>query len=499
MPGDGVPFVQDHCETTKAAAEMEIYDRLFIDGKWTEPDGGETADLINPATEDVYARVALGTAADVDQAVRAARAAFGPWSGRPLSDRVDIMRRFLALYRENAERLTLTVTREMGAPTKVCRSFMVDVNGDALEAFVDVAESYAHETRIDNAIIIREPYGVVGAITPWNNPLIMMIDKAVPAMLAGCTVIQKPATMTSVDALVLAALLEQAGLPNGVYNVVPGSGSVVGQAIVEHPEVDLVSFTGSTSGGRKIAETAAKGPKKTVLELGGKSACIVLEDFDAKRAAETAAGAVFANSGQLCAAWSRLLVPRSRQAEIVGALVDHVQRLKIGDPEDPETDVGPVVSAAQRQTIADYIRIGIDEGATLAIGGPETPEGLARGFYVKPTVFSNVDNAMRIAREEIFGPVLVVIPYDDVDDAVRIANDSDYGLHGGVLSNDHETAVALARRISTGQIALNAFTFHMTAPFGGYRMTGYGRCMGPMGYEEFLQTKAILLEPRETA
>lgn len=478
---------------------MVTYDRLFIGGSWTRPDGSETAELINPATEELYARVAMGNAADVDRATQAARAAFGPWSERPLSERADIMRRFLALYRENAERLSLTVTREMGAPLKVCRSFMVDVNGDALEAFIDVAETYAHQTPIDNGIIVREPYGVVGAITPWNNPLIMMIDKAVPAMLAGCTVVQKPATMTAVDALVLGELLEEAGLPKGVYNIVPGAGAVVGQAIVKHPEIDLVSFTGSTSGGRKIAETAAKGPKKTVLELGGKSACIVLEDFDPKQAVEVAAGAIFSNSGQLCAAWSRLLVPRSRQAEIVEALVDRVKGMKIGDPEDPDTDIGPMVSAKQRKTVADYIRIGIEEGAKLAVGGPEAPAGLEKGFYVQPTVFDDVDNSMRIAQEEIFGPVVVVVPYDSLEDAVRITNDSEYGLHGGVLSNDHEKAVDLARRMSTGQVALNAFTFHLTAPFGGYRMTGYGRCMGPMGYEEFLQTKAILFAPRRTA
>ena len=478
---------------------MDSYDYMWINGARTTPSRSETVNLINPATEDVYARVAMGDAADVDLAAKAARAAFGPWSQRPMADRVAIMRRFLKLYRNNAEHLTLTVTREMGAPVKVCRSFLVDANGDAAEAFIDVAETYKHETPIDNAVVIREPYGVVGAITPWNNPLIMMIDKAVPAMLAGCTVVQKPATMTSVDALVLAALLEEAGLPKGVYNVVPGSGSVVGQALIEHSDVDLVSFTGSTSGGRRIAEAASKGPKKVVLELGGKSACIVLEDFDPKQAAEVAAGAIFSNSGQLCAAWSRLLVPRSHQAAIVEALAAHVNDMRIGDPEDPDTDLGPVVSAKQKRTVTDYIRTGIEEGATLVVGGPETPEGFEKGYYVKPTVFDNVDNSMRIAREEIFGPVLVVMPYDDVDDAVRIANDSEYGLHGGVLSNDHDRALSVAKRMSTGQIALNAFTFHMTAPFGGYRMTGYGRCMGPMGYEEFLQTKAVIFEPKGAA
>ena len=475
---------------------MEIYEYLWIDGERARPLGAATADLINPATEEVYARVAVGDARDVDKAVRAARAAFDPWAARPMAERVAIMRRFVELYRENAERLTLTVTREMGAPIKVCRDFMVDLNGDAAEAFVDLAESYQHETKTDGALVIREPYGVVGAITPWNNPLIMMVDKAVPAMLAGCTVVQKPATQTSVDVLILAELLAEAGLPKGVYNAVPGTGAVVGQAIIEHPDIDLISFTGSTGGGRKIAETASKGPKKAVLELGGKSACIVLDDFDPQQAARVAAGAVFSNSGQLCAAWSRLLVPRSSHKAIVEALVAHVNAMKVGDPEDPATDLGPVVSAQQKQTVIGYIRTGIEEGATLAVGGPETPDGLETGFYVKPTVFDNVDNAMRIAREEIFGPVLVVIPYDDVDDAVRIANDSDYGLHGGVLSNDHDKALGVAKRMSTGQIALNGFTFHLTAPFGGYRMTGYGRCMGPMGYEEFLQTKAVIFEPK---
>ncbi|RMB02002.1 aldehyde dehydrogenase family protein [Eilatimonas milleporae] len=475
---------------------METYDYLWIDGERVRPSGSETVDLINPATEDIYARVAMGDTSDVDKAACAARAAFASWAARPMGERVAIMRRFVDLYRENAERLTVTVTREMGAPVKICRSFLVDENGNAAEAFVDLAESYQHEQPINGALVIREAYGVVGAITPWNNPLIMMVDKAVPAMLAGCTVVQKPATQTSVDVLVLAELLEEAGLPKGVYNVVPGAGSVVGQAIIEHPEVDLVSFTGSTGGGRRIAEAAAKGPKKAVLELGGKSACIVLDDFDPRKAAEVAAGAIFSNSGQLCAAWSRLLVPRSSHKAIVEALVAHVNAMKIGDPEDPDTDLGPVVSAKQKQTVTDYIRVGIKEGATLAVGGPETPDGLEKGYYVKPTVFDNVDNSMRIAREEIFGPVLVVIPYDDVDDAVRIANDSEYGLHGGVLSNDHDRALSVAKRMSTGQIGLNAFAFHLTAPFGGYRMTGYGRCMGPMGYEEFLQTKAVIFEPK---
>lgn len=475
---------------------METYDKLYIDGGWVAPAEGGTVDLINPATEEVYARAPIGGQADVDKAVKAARAAFGPWAARPLAERAAIMRKFLRLYRENAERLTLIVTREMGAPVKICRDFMVDVNGDALEAFIEVAESYEHETRLGNSIVVHQPYGVVGAITPWNNPLIMMIDKAVPAMLAGCTVVQKPATMTSVDALVMAELLERAGLPKGVYNVVPGSGSVVGQAIIKHPEVDLVSFTGSTGGGRRIAAAAAEGPKKTVLELGGKSACIVLDDFDPEKAAEVAAGAIFANSGQLCAAWSRLLVPHSIHRQVVDALVARVKAMKIGDPEDPETDLGPVVSAKQKKTVTDYIKLGIEEGATVAIGGPETPEGFNKGFYVQPTVFDNVDNKMRIAQEEIFGPVLVVIPYETIDEAVEIANDSEYGLHGGILSNRHDEAVEIAKRIRTGQVALNAFTFDTTAPFGGYRNTGYGRCMGPMGYEEFLQTTAVVLEPQ---
>lgn len=477
---------------------METYDHLWIDGERVRSSGSVTTDLINPATEETYARVAMGDATDVDKAVHAARVAFDGWAATPMAERVAVMGRFVELYRENAERLTLTVTREMGAPIKVCRSFMVNENGNAAEAFVDLAATYQHETLIDNALIVREPYGVVGAITPWNNPLIMMVDKAVPAILAGCTVVQKPATQTSVDALILAELLAEAGLPKGVYNVVPGAGASVGQAIVEHPHIDLISFTGSTGGGRRVAETASKGPKKTILELGGKSACIVLDDFDPQRAAAVAAGAIFSNSGQLCAAWSRLLVPRSSHKAIVEALVKHVNAMKIGDPEDPDTDLGPMVSAKQKTAVMDYIRLGVLEGATLAVGGPETPSGLEKGFYVKPTIFDNVDNSMRIAREEIFGPVLVVIPYDDIDDAVRIANDSEYGLHGGVLSNDHDKAVKVARRMSTGQIALNAFTFHLTAPFGGYRMTGYGRCMGPMGYEEFLQTKAVIFEPKGT-
>ena len=466
--------------------------KLFINGEWVSSENNEFRDIINPFTGESVAQVVRGNEADVDKAVKAAKEAFATWSVTPLDERLAYLEKFYSKYRENEQIIAETMSMEMGAPIPLSKQFLTKEVGDIVRNAIDVARYYPHEEKIGNALIIKEAYGVMGAITPWNNPALFFVIKNVVAIAGGCTVVHKPAEMTPLNTYLLAVLLEECDLPGGVYNLVTGQGRVVGEAIVKHPDVDLISLTGSTTAGRRIAELCAQVPKKAILELGGKSACVVLDDADMDEVPQKAINAIMSNSGQLCAAWSRLVVPRKHIEEITAKLVNIVQNMKMGDPLDPSTELGPMVSAHQQQTVREYIEIGIREGATLATGGSEQPEDLPNGSFVKPTIFTNVDNTMRIAQEEIFGPVLVVIPHDGDEDAIRIANESEYGLHGGVLSGDKDRAIGVARKIRTGQIDTRGFLFDVQAPFGGYKHSGYGRCMGTHGYEEYLQTKAIM-------
>ena len=470
----------------------EKLNKLFINGEWVNSSGNEYRDLINPFTEETIAQVVRGTEEDVQRASEAAKAAFIQWSRTPLNERLAVLERFYTLYRENAQLLAETMSLEMGAPISLSKSFLTDEVGDIVRNTIDTVRYFPHEEKVNNVLVIREAYGVIGAITPWNNPALFMVIKGIVAIAGGNTVIHKPAEMTPLNAYLLAQLLEEAGLPGGVYNLLPGRGSVVGEALVRSPDVDLISITGSTKAGCQVARGAAEMPKKCILELGGKSACIVLDDADLENVADESVRAIMSNSGQLCAAWSRLVVPRAKMDEITQKIVDKVAKMKLGDPMDSKTDIGPIVSQQQQQSILAYIHKGLEEGATLAIGDPESPQQFKRGYFVKPSVFTNVDNLSTIAQEEIFGPVLCIIPHDGDDDAVKIANQSSYGLHGGVMSASSDRAIQIARQIQTGQVDIKGFRFNVWAPFGGYKQSGYGRCMGEFGYEEYLQTKAIL-------
>ena len=465
----------------------------YIDGKWTASTGQETLSVINPATEGVVGTTPSGTAADVAHATDAAARAFGPWAGLPPAERCDYLDRFHRAYLARLEDVAHAITTEMGAPITLSRAVHAGLSGDVIAATCKLAREYVYSEQFGNSLIEREAYGVVGAITPWNNPLYMMFLKVMPALAAGCTVVHKPSESSPLSALLVTELLQEIGLPRGTYNLVTGTGSIVGEAISAHPRIDLVSFTGSTGAGSLVAAQSAKVVKRAVLELGGKSANLVLEDADFTLAVESGMRSAFNNAGQMCGAWTRLVVPRSKMAEITEMAVAIAKTYVVGDPLDLQTTIGPIASAKQRDSIVGFIETGVREGAKLALGGPQKPPGLTRGYYVQPTIFTNVDNASTIAQEEIFGPVLAIIPHDGDEDAVRIANDSKYGLRGAVFSQDHDRALRVARQIRTGEVDINGYKLTIDIPFGGYKQSGYGRCQGRFGYEEFLQIKSIQL------
>lgn len=473
-------------------------DKLFIDGAWTAPESGTTLEVISPHSQQPIGTVALAGAADVDLAVRAARAAFddGPWPRMQAGERIDAVSRLAGLYKENLGAMAELITAEIGAPISFAKRAQVGIPLMMFSAFGDLAAKYDwQETRpglYGNDIRInKQPVGVVAAVVPWNMPQFLTICKVVPALLAGCTVVLKPSPESVLDAQFLADLVDQAGLPPGVFNVVPGDRDV-GDALVRHPGVDKVSFTGSTAAGRQVAMACAEGLKQVSLELGGKSAAIVLDDADPARVAPAIQSASLANSGQVCNALSRILVPANRHDEFVDALAAGMAAMSVGDPTDPDVQLGPLVAERQQARVRGYIEEGKREGARLVVGGAEMPDGLDTGWYVRPTLFADATNDMRIAREEIFGPVLTVIPYATEDDAVRIANDSDYGLAGSVFTADSERGYGIANRVRSGTFGVNqGYIMDPAAPFGGVKQSGYGRELGREGLESYLFSQSI--------
>ena len=473
---------------------MTTFDKLYINGTWVAPGSTDTIDVIDSVTEDVMATIPAGTAADVDAAVAAAKAAFDGWSTTPVEERAKYLTRIGDALGARMDEIATAISKETGMAKWLSQLVQVGLPINSFNSAAALGETYEFEETVGNSLIVREPIGVVGCITPWNYPLHQIAAKVAYAMVAGCTVVLKPSEVAPIDAFILADVIDEIGLPAGVFNLVSGVGPVVGEAIAAHPDVDMVSFTGSTRAGRRVAQLGAETIKKIALELGGKSANVLLDDLDEAgfaKAVGDGVGKAFMNSGQTCSALTRMLVPRDRLEEAEKVAAAAVAKIVVGSPFTEGVHLGPLASAAQRDRVQSYIQKGIDEGATLVAGGTGAPEGFDTGFYVRPTVFSNVTPTMTIAQEEIFGPVLSILPYDGTDDAVDIANGVVYGLSGGVWSADADRARSVARRLRTGQVEVNGGRFNANAPFGGYKQSGIGREYGRHGLEEFLEIKSI--------
>ncbi|KAF0249829.1 MAG: betaine-aldehyde dehydrogenase [bacterium] len=479
-------------EASKQQLSTKVYDKIYINGKWVASSGKDFLDVTNSTTEEVIARVPSGTAEDVAAAVAAAKAAFEGWANTPKEDRANYLKSVAEKLGNRVDELAEIISKEVGMPLQLSSMVQVGMPSMNLGFYADLLSNYQFEEQVGNSLVVREPVGVVGCITPWNYPLHQVIAKVAPALAAGCTVVLKPSEVAPVTAFILAELFDEAGLPAGVFNLVCGQGHVVGEAIAAHPDVDMVSFTGSTRAGKRVSELAAQSIKRVSLELGGKSANVILDDANFEKAVRNGVNNCYFNSGQTCSALTRMLVPKERHDEAVAIAKKTAEGFAVGDPL-AGSELGPLVSETQRDRVRGYIKKGIEEGATLVAGGAEAPEGLEKGYFIRPTVFANVNNNMTIAREEIFGPVLSIIPYENEDDAVRIANDTIYGLGGGVWSKDVERAKRVARRLRTGQVDINGGDFNPLAPFGGYKQSGNGRELGKFGFEEFLEIKSLQL------
>ncbi len=470
-----------------------VRDTLYIGGRWVAPAGRGLIDVIDPSDGSLYARIPEGTVADAEAAVAAARAAFDGWAATPVSERAAAIARIAAGVEARSGELAEAIAHEVGMPLKLAARVQVGGPLWHWRHYAELADGFEWERRVGNSLVVREPVGVVGAITPWNFPLNQITLKVAPALLAGCTVVLKPSEVAPINAFLLAEIIAAAGLPPGVFNLVTGYGPVVGEVLAADPQVDMVSFTGSTRAGRRVAELAAATVKKVALELGGKSAAVVLEDADLGAAVKATVSNCLLNSGQTCSAHTRLLVPRARLDEAAALAAGAMAKMTPGPALVEGSRLGPLVSAAQRERVQGYIRRGIEEGARLVCGGAEPPAGLEQGYFVAPTALVCEDASATVAQEEIFGPVLVILPHDGDDDAVRIANDSAYGLGGAVWAGSDARALAAARRIRSGQVDINGGAWNPRAPFGGYRQSGLGRENGVYGLEEFLEYKALQL------
>ncbi|WOH51858.1 aldehyde dehydrogenase family protein [Bradyrhizobium sp. sBnM-33] len=466
--------------------------KLYIDGDWVDPAAPSTLGIVNPATEETFARISLGSGADVDRAAKAARRAFATYAETGIEERLSWLQKIIEGFRTRLPELARMMTLEMGAPITFATERQATVALFHFEEAARVLAQYKFEERMGNGIIRREPIGVCGLITPWNWPLNQVASKVAPALATGCTVVLKPSEIAPLSAMLFAEIVDAAGVPAGVFNLVNGDGPIVGQAIAAHPEIDMVSFTGSTAAGVRVAKLAADTVKRVAQELGGKSANIILADADLKAAVMQGVHACYTNGGQNCQSPTRMLIPRAQRDAAFEAAREAVDSIRPGDPLDPASTMGPLVSQTQFQKVQDLIQSGIDEGATLVAGGTGRPAEINRGYYVRPTVFGDVTPQMRIAREEIFGPVLSIMSYDSEDEAIEIANDTPFGLAGFVQSRDVDRARAVANRIRAGRVYLNGAPFDRSLPFGGYKQSGNGREFGIFGFEEYLEVKAIL-------
>ncbi len=472
---------------------MSARQQIYVGGNWVDSAGDGSIDVVNPSNEEVIGSVPDGVSADVDAAVAAAREAFSGWAATPLEERLGYIEKLAGQLGARSEEIGELISREVGMPGKMAVMIQAGLPAGTTASVPATAREFPFEETLGRSLVTREPVGVVGCITPWNYPLHQIMAKIAPAMAVGCTVVLKPSEVAPLNAFVLADIIDELGFPAGVFNLVSGVGPVVGEAIAAHPDVDMVSFTGSTRAGTRVAEVAAANVTRVHQELGGKSANIVLDDADFAAAIPSAVGACYLNSGQTCSALTRLLVPADRMDEAAELAAQAAAGFTVGPADDEGSRLGPLVSQTQWDRVQGYIQAGIDEGATLVTGGTGKPEGLDAGYYVKPTVFSNVDNSMSIARDEIFGPVLSIIGYDNEEDAIRIANDSDYGLSGGVWSSDNDRALAVAKKLRTGEVDMNGSFLNTDAPFGGYKKSGNGRELGRFGLSEFVEAKQINL------
>ncbi len=470
---------------------MIVRDKFYINGEWIAPVGDGVLEVVDASTEEVMGTVPAGVEEDANRAIQAAAAAFETWGMTTPKERQAYLEKLHAAMKARQDELGEVMAGEVGMPVGMAKAIQAGLPLQGVANFIKILDDYAFSDKLGNSEIIKEPVGVVACITPWNYPLHQIMAKVCPALAAGCTVVVKPSEVAPLTAFMLAEMVEEAGFPSGVVNVITGLGPVVGEAMASHPLVDMVSFTGSTRAGKRVSELASQTVKRVVVELGGKSASVILDDADLDAAVRGTVNDCYFNSGQTCAAHTRMLVPEAEYERAAKKAVEVAESLTIGQSQDPKAKLGPVITKAQQERVRSYIRKGVEEGAELLCGGAEQPEDLPTGFFIKPTVFGKVTQDMTIAQEEIFGPVLTILTYKDEEDAIRIANDTVYGLSSGVWSTDNDHAKKVARRLRSGNVIINGGGFNMMAPFGGYKQSGNGREHGPYALDDYLEVKAL--------